>query len=122
MFYILDESRPDMDEVSMLTAITLFLLSASNELVGVTILQKGCLDRFRNALNSSDPWVESLKSKTVTLSLEVQVVCLEFCVSAAGSGTVLPAAVVSVSALQSCPVYSLHPRSCAFDGGETQGG
>ncbi|XP_010728169.2 HEAT repeat-containing protein 5B isoform X1 [Larimichthys crocea] len=54
-----DESRPDMDEVSMLTAITLFLLSASNELVGVTALQKGCMDRFRNALNSSDPWVQA---------------------------------------------------------------
>lgn len=45
----------------------------------------------------------------------------EFCVSAAGSGTVLPAAVVSVSALQSCPVDSLHSRSCTPDGGETQG-
>uniref|UniRef100_G3NKB2 HEAT repeat-containing protein 5B n=1 Tax=Gasterosteus aculeatus aculeatus TaxID=481459 RepID=G3NKB2_GASAC len=43
----------------MLTAITLFLLSASNELVGVTVLQKGCLDRFRNALNSRDPWVQA---------------------------------------------------------------
>ncbi|XP_074531838.1 HEAT repeat-containing protein 5B [Halichoeres trimaculatus] len=54
-----DESRPDMDEVSMLTAITLFLLSASNELVGVTVLQKGCMERFRNALNSSDPTVQA---------------------------------------------------------------
>ncbi|XP_028278797.1 HEAT repeat-containing protein 5B isoform X1 [Parambassis ranga] len=54
-----DESRPDMDEVSMLTAITLFLLSASNELVGVTVLQKGCMERFRNALNCSDPWVQA---------------------------------------------------------------
>uniref|UniRef100_A0A3Q2Q3S8 HEAT repeat-containing protein 5B n=1 Tax=Fundulus heteroclitus TaxID=8078 RepID=A0A3Q2Q3S8_FUNHE len=54
-----DESRPDMDEVSMLTAVTLFLLSASNELVGVIVLQKGCMDRFRNALNSSDPWVQA---------------------------------------------------------------
>ncbi|XP_029305906.1 HEAT repeat-containing protein 5B isoform X2 [Cottoperca gobio] len=54
-----DKSRPDMDEVSMLTAITLFLLSASNELVGVTVLQKGCMDCFRNALNSSDPWVQA---------------------------------------------------------------
>uniref|UniRef100_A0A8C3ARS2 HEAT repeat-containing protein 5B n=1 Tax=Cyclopterus lumpus TaxID=8103 RepID=A0A8C3ARS2_CYCLU len=54
-----DESRPDMDQVSMLTAITLFLLSASNELVGVTVLQKGCMDRFRNALNFSDPWVQA---------------------------------------------------------------
>uniref|UniRef100_A0A8C9XNS8 HEAT repeat-containing protein 5B n=1 Tax=Sander lucioperca TaxID=283035 RepID=A0A8C9XNS8_SANLU len=51
--------KPDMDEVSMLTAITLFLLSASNELVGVTVLQKGCMDRFRNALKSSDPWVQA---------------------------------------------------------------
>ncbi|KAI4812512.1 hypothetical protein KUCAC02_023897 [Chaenocephalus aceratus] len=54
-----EESRPDMDEVSMLTAITLFLLSASNELVGVIVLQKGCMDRFRNALNSRDPWVQA---------------------------------------------------------------
>lgn len=48
-----------MDEVSMLTSITLFLLSASSELVGVTVLQKGCMDRFRNALNSSDPRVSA---------------------------------------------------------------
>ncbi|KAG9344263.1 hypothetical protein JZ751_010932 [Albula glossodonta] len=54
-----DESRPNMDEVSMLTAITLFLLSAGTEVVGVTSLQKGCMDRFRNALNSSDPWVQA---------------------------------------------------------------
>uniref|UniRef100_A0A8D3D1A9 HEAT repeat-containing protein 5A n=1 Tax=Scophthalmus maximus TaxID=52904 RepID=A0A8D3D1A9_SCOMX len=56
---VLEYSQPDMDEVSMLTAITLFLLSASNELVGVTVLQKGCLDRFRNGLNSSDPGVQA---------------------------------------------------------------
>ncbi|KAM6997779.1 LOW QUALITY PROTEIN: HEAT repeat-containing protein 5B [Tautogolabrus adspersus] len=54
-----DESRPDMDEVSMLTAITLFLHSASGELVGVTALQNGCMERFRNALNSSDPTVQA---------------------------------------------------------------
>uniref|UniRef100_A0A665WI15 HEAT repeat-containing protein 5B n=1 Tax=Echeneis naucrates TaxID=173247 RepID=A0A665WI15_ECHNA len=54
-----DESRPDTDEVSMLTAITLFLLSASSELVGVTVLQKGCMERFKNGLNSSDPGVQA---------------------------------------------------------------
>ncbi|XP_070696664.1 HEAT repeat-containing protein 5B [Pempheris klunzingeri] len=54
-----DASRPEVDEVSMLTAITLFLLSASSELVGVTALQTGCMERFRNALNSSDPWVQA---------------------------------------------------------------
>uniref|UniRef100_A0A8C5C6G4 HEAT repeat containing 5B n=1 Tax=Gadus morhua TaxID=8049 RepID=A0A8C5C6G4_GADMO len=56
---VLEYSQPDMDEVSMLTAITLFLLSASSELVGVTVLQKGCIDRFKNALNSSDPMVQT---------------------------------------------------------------
>uniref|UniRef100_A0A669C918 HEAT repeat-containing protein 5B n=1 Tax=Oreochromis niloticus TaxID=8128 RepID=A0A669C918_ORENI len=60
--------EPDMDEVSMLTAITLFLLSASSELVGVTVLQKGCMDRFRNALNSSDPWSSSVERKIRALS------------------------------------------------------
>ncbi|XP_048863459.1 HEAT repeat-containing protein 5B isoform X5 [Brienomyrus brachyistius] len=54
-----DESRPNMDEVGMLTAVTLFLLSAGTEVVGVTSLQTGCMDRFRNALNSSDPWVQA---------------------------------------------------------------
>lgn len=59
LLFFVDESKPDMDEVSMLTAITLFLLSASGELVGVMVLQNGCVDRFRNALNSSDPWVRT---------------------------------------------------------------
>uniref|UniRef100_A0A3Q2Y5L2 HEAT repeat-containing protein 5B n=1 Tax=Hippocampus comes TaxID=109280 RepID=A0A3Q2Y5L2_HIPCM len=56
---VLEDSQPDLDEISMLTAITLLLLSASNELVGVTVLQKGCMERFRNALNSCDPWVQA---------------------------------------------------------------
>uniref|UniRef100_A0AAZ3QB08 HEAT repeat-containing protein 5B n=1 Tax=Oncorhynchus tshawytscha TaxID=74940 RepID=A0AAZ3QB08_ONCTS len=54
-----DESRPNMDEVSMLTAMTLFLLSASSEVIGVTVLQQGCMERYRNALLSSDPWVQA---------------------------------------------------------------
>ncbi|XP_053475022.1 HEAT repeat-containing protein 5B isoform X1 [Ictalurus furcatus] len=54
-----DESRPGMDEVSMLTAITLFLVSSGSELLGVTSLQRGCMERFRNALNSTDPLVQA---------------------------------------------------------------
>uniref|UniRef100_A0A6Q2X5A9 HEAT repeat-containing protein 5B n=1 Tax=Esox lucius TaxID=8010 RepID=A0A6Q2X5A9_ESOLU len=57
--YPADDSRPNMDEVSMLTAITLFLLSGSSEVIGVTVLQQGCMDRYRNALNSPDPWVQA---------------------------------------------------------------
>ncbi|KAM6956751.1 LOW QUALITY PROTEIN: HEAT repeat-containing protein 5B [Aplochiton taeniatus] len=58
-YSLTDETRTDMDDVSMLTAITLFLLSASNEVVGVAVLQKGCMDRFRRSLNSSDPSVQA---------------------------------------------------------------
>ncbi len=46
-----------VDEVSLLTAVTLFLLSASSDLVGVSILQNGCIERFRHGLDSDDPWV-----------------------------------------------------------------
>ncbi|KAF5902189.1 HEAT repeat-containing protein 5B isoform X1, partial [Clarias magur] len=54
-----DESRPSVDEVSMLTAVTLFLVSAGSELLGVTSLQSGCMERFRSALDSSDPLVQA---------------------------------------------------------------
>lgn len=43
-----------------------------------------------------------------------------FIVVATGSGSVLPAAVVSVSALQPCPVHSLHPCSGSTHGGEAE--
>uniref|UniRef100_A0A8C2TM88 HEAT repeat-containing protein 5B n=1 Tax=Coturnix japonica TaxID=93934 RepID=A0A8C2TM88_COTJA len=52
-------ASPVLDEVSVLTAITLFLWSASTEIIGVQSLQNGCINRFRNALNSSDPWVQA---------------------------------------------------------------
>ncbi|MBN3292603.1 HTR5B protein, partial [Polypterus senegalus] len=63
-----DESRPDMDEVSMLTAVTLFLLHAGSEIVGVTSLQNGCMNCFKHALNSGDPWVQA-KCYQLLLSL-----------------------------------------------------
>uniref|UniRef100_A0A8C3L647 HEAT repeat-containing protein 5B n=1 Tax=Chrysolophus pictus TaxID=9089 RepID=A0A8C3L647_CHRPC len=50
---------PVLDEVSVLTAIALFLWSASTEIIGVQSLQNGCINRFKNALNSSDPWVQA---------------------------------------------------------------
>ncbi|XP_016402538.1 HEAT repeat-containing protein 5B-like, partial [Sinocyclocheilus rhinocerous] len=58
---VLQHSQPDacgasVDEVSLLTAVTLFLLSASGALVGVSVLQTGCIERFRHGLDSADPW------------------------------------------------------------------
>uniref|UniRef100_A0A8C3D0B2 HEAT repeat-containing protein 5B n=1 Tax=Cairina moschata TaxID=8855 RepID=A0A8C3D0B2_CAIMO len=54
-----ETSKPVLDEVSILTAIALFLWSASTEIIGVQSLQNGCINRFKNALNSSDPWVQA---------------------------------------------------------------
>ncbi|KAM4693258.1 HEAT repeat-containing protein 5B [Discoglossus pictus] len=53
------DSKNMTDEVSMLTAIVLFLWSASAEVIGVQSLQNGCMNRFKAALNSSDPWVQA---------------------------------------------------------------
>ncbi|KAB1267377.1 HEAT repeat-containing protein 5B [Camelus dromedarius] len=54
-----EDTVPAPDEVSMLTAIALFLWSASSEIIGVQSLQNGCMNRFKNALNSCDPWVQA---------------------------------------------------------------
>uniref|UniRef100_A0A669PI88 HEAT repeat-containing protein 5B n=1 Tax=Phasianus colchicus TaxID=9054 RepID=A0A669PI88_PHACC len=58
-FFFSEASKPVLDEVSVLTAIALFLWSASTEIIGVQSLQNGCINRFKNALNSSDPWVQA---------------------------------------------------------------
>ncbi|XP_019061162.1 HEAT repeat-containing protein 5B isoform X2 [Fukomys damarensis] len=54
-----EDSMPVPDEISMLTAIALFLWSASSEIIGVQSLQRGCMSRFKSALNSCDPWVQA---------------------------------------------------------------
>ena len=56
-FCFVDDCMPAPDEASMLTAIALFLWSASSEIIGVQSLQNGCMNRFKSALNSCDPWV-----------------------------------------------------------------
>ncbi|XP_077093699.1 HEAT repeat-containing protein 5B [Siphateles boraxobius] len=61
---VLEFSQPGVcgagvDEVSLLTAVTLFLLSASDELIGVSVLQNGCIERFRHTLTSTDPWTQA---------------------------------------------------------------
>lgn len=58
-FCFVDDCMPAPDEVSTLTAIALFLWSASSEIIGVQSLQNGCMNRFKSALNSCDPWVQA---------------------------------------------------------------
>ncbi|XP_040206730.1 HEAT repeat-containing protein 5B isoform X1 [Rana temporaria] len=53
------DSKQMLDEVSILTAVVLFLWSTSTELIGVQSLQTGCINRFKAAMTSSDPWVQA---------------------------------------------------------------
>ncbi|KAM8946642.1 HEAT repeat-containing protein 5B isoform 2-T2 [Pelodytes ibericus] len=53
------DSKHTMDEVNILTAIVLFLWSASAEIIGVVSLQNGCMNRFKMALNSGEPMVQA---------------------------------------------------------------
>uniref|UniRef100_A0A8C8SCT0 HEAT repeat-containing protein 5B n=1 Tax=Pelusios castaneus TaxID=367368 RepID=A0A8C8SCT0_9SAUR len=64
---------PVIDEVSMLTAIALFLWSASTEIIGVQSLQNGCINKFKNALNSSDSWFKSPTCRTKCYQLLLSV-------------------------------------------------
>ncbi|XP_075057057.1 HEAT repeat-containing protein 5B [Mixophyes fleayi] len=62
------DSKHKPDEVSILTAVVLFLLSASTDIIGVQSLQTGCINRFKAAMNSSDPWAQA-KSYQLLLSV-----------------------------------------------------
>ncbi|KAJ7990914.1 hypothetical protein DPEC_G00291830 [Dallia pectoralis] len=54
-----DKSGPVVDEVSLLTALTIFLLSASPEVTTVQPLQARCIDKFKASLETKDPVVLS---------------------------------------------------------------
>ncbi|KAL0968979.1 hypothetical protein UPYG_G00220780 [Umbra pygmaea] len=54
-----EPSSSAVDEVSLLTALTIFLLSASPEVTTAQPLQTRCVDRFKACLESKDPVVLS---------------------------------------------------------------
>uniref|UniRef100_A0A8C3B5T1 HEAT repeat containing 5A n=1 Tax=Cairina moschata TaxID=8855 RepID=A0A8C3B5T1_CAIMO len=47
------------DEVSLLTAITVFILSSSPEVTTIECLQKHCIEKFKITLDSKDPFVST---------------------------------------------------------------
>ncbi|XP_075805010.1 HEAT repeat-containing protein 5A isoform X4 [Microtus pennsylvanicus] len=53
-----DGAHQDLDEVSLLTAVTVFILSTSPEVTTVPCLQKSCIEKFKAALESGDPVVQ----------------------------------------------------------------
>ncbi|NWV47486.1 HTR5A protein, partial [Daphoenositta chrysoptera] len=48
----------ELDEVSLLTAITVFVMSTSPEVTTVECLQKRCIEKFKITLESKDPLVQ----------------------------------------------------------------
>lgn len=53
-----DGTHQELDEVSLLTAITVFILSTSPEVTTIPCLQKRCIEKFKAALESKDPVVQ----------------------------------------------------------------
>ncbi|NXQ24333.1 HTR5A protein, partial [Alaudala cheleensis] len=48
----------ELDEVSLLTAITVFVMSTSPEVTSLECLQKRCIEKFKTTLDSKDPLVQ----------------------------------------------------------------
>ncbi|XP_021259471.1 HEAT repeat-containing protein 5A isoform X3 [Numida meleagris] len=48
----------ELDEVSLLTAITVFIMSTSPEVTTIECLQKRCIEKFKVILESKDPLVQ----------------------------------------------------------------
>uniref|UniRef100_A0A8B9PYS1 HEAT repeat containing 5A n=1 Tax=Apteryx owenii TaxID=8824 RepID=A0A8B9PYS1_APTOW len=58
---VLDSQPQDfhkLDETSLLTAITVFIMSTSPEVTTIECLQKRCIEKFKLTLDSKDPFVQ----------------------------------------------------------------
>lgn len=56
-FPLADGTHQGLDEVSLLTAITVFILSTSPEVSTIPCLQERCIDKFKATLAIKDPLV-----------------------------------------------------------------
>ncbi|XP_075860245.1 HEAT repeat-containing protein 5A isoform X2 [Microcebus murinus] len=57
-FSLVDGTHQELDEVSLLTAITVFILSTSPEVTTIPCLQKRCIEKFKITLEIKDPMVQ----------------------------------------------------------------
>nr|XP_045010033.1 HEAT repeat-containing protein 5A isoform X2 [Jaculus jaculus] len=53
-----DGTHQERDEVSLLTAITVFILSTGPEVTTIPCLQKRCIEKFKTALQIKDPGIQ----------------------------------------------------------------
>ncbi|XP_054433890.1 HEAT repeat-containing protein 5A isoform X2 [Pteronotus mesoamericanus] len=63
-----DGTHQELDEVSLLTAITVFILSASPEVTIIPCLQERCVEKFKATLEIKDPMVQ-IKTYQLLLSI-----------------------------------------------------
>ncbi|XP_055412069.1 HEAT repeat-containing protein 5A isoform X2 [Bubalus kerabau] len=63
-----DGTHQELDEVSLLTAITVFILSTSPEVTTIPCLQKRCIEKFKATLEIKDPMVQ-IKTYQLLLSI-----------------------------------------------------
>ncbi|XP_032704801.1 HEAT repeat-containing protein 5A isoform X8 [Lontra canadensis] len=67
-FSLVDGTHQELDEISLLTAVTVFILSTSPEVTTIPCLQKRCIEKFKATLEIKDPVVQI---KTYQLLLSV---------------------------------------------------
>ncbi|KAM9646403.1 HEAT repeat-containing protein 5A isoform 3-T3 [Trichechus inunguis] len=63
-----DGTHQELDEVSLLTAVTIFILSTSPEVTTIPCLQKRCIEKFKATLEMKDPVVQ-IKTYQLLLSI-----------------------------------------------------
>ncbi|XP_047650433.1 HEAT repeat-containing protein 5A isoform X6 [Phacochoerus africanus] len=63
-----DGTHQELDEVSLLTAVTVFILSTCPEVTTISCLQKRCIEKFKATLGINDPMVQ-IKTYQLLLSI-----------------------------------------------------
>ncbi|XP_077909664.1 HEAT repeat-containing protein 5A isoform X4 [Halichoerus grypus] len=63
-----DGTHQELDEISLLTAITVFILSTNPEVTTIPCLQKRCIEKFKATLEIKDPVVQ-IKTYQLLLSI-----------------------------------------------------
>ncbi|XP_045143585.1 HEAT repeat-containing protein 5A [Echinops telfairi] len=63
-----DGTHQELDDISLLTAVTVFILSTSPEVTTIPCLQKRCIEKFKTTLEVKDPMVQ-IKTYQLLLSI-----------------------------------------------------
>lgn len=74
IFSLVDGTHQELDEVSLLTAITVFILSTSPEVTIIPCLQKRCIEKFKVTLEIKDAMVSVFSREMFVIGI-----CLGFC-------------------------------------------